>query len=370
MNLSAANLETLRSRPQSTKLYLSIFEPQIVMKCRVNNPSAGKGDRLITYDGVTLGSHNAVEDNYTMWVGTTDGAQDLGKIRIKNAGPSQFAVSENSNIDWQNDAYLTIFKYVELWPIFPRIISNPADVADSIFYKDFNIEYSNQNSILGTFVNAGPHRAANLDPASGQAQIYYSSTGTFNLRGTNLNCYWTFEGGSPSSSTAVTPGYVTYDTPGHYVTKLSVSGTNGASDVTYRYVSIYNESSPPLNGVQWQLISLNGSRDEGGYRASFRVFGNVEIQENSVVVLFQESFYGNTRVSFGGNHPNNSDIFWVGYVTKDSIEYDYQHSQVSFEAYSITGMMKESSGFSVSVESKASPNRWYELLDMDCRRAI
>jgi len=32
--------------------------------------------------------------------------------------------------------------------------------------------------------------------------------------------------------------------------------------------------------------------------------------------------------------------------------------------------MKESSGFSVSVESKASPSKWYELLDMDGRRAI
>jgi hypothetical protein len=368
MRLSTSQLETTRKRPQQTRLYLSIFEPQAIMKCRVNNPSAARGDRVIPYDGVSLGNFSSVKPNATMWIGSTDGAQDLGKIRVRSATSGQFIVSENSNIDWQDDAYLTVFYYFELWPVFPRVISDPSNPENVLFFKDYDIAYTNQNSILGTFINMGPNRAANLDPASGQAQLYYSSTGTYNLLGNSLNYNWQFEGGTPSSSSSANPGYVTYNTPGNYITSLSVSGSNGAVDTSYRTIRIHNQADPPIQ--KWQLTSLNGSRDEGGYSASFKVFEDIPIQEHAVVVIYGENWYGNTKQSLGGNYPNGSDIFWVGYVDRDSISYDYEHSEISFDAHSVTGMMKESSGFSISVGSVATPTKWYELLDMDGRRAI
>lgn len=366
--LSPHALEILRKRPQQTKLHLSIFQPQIIFQARINNSSIAKGARVIAFDTVSLGSYTDIQADQTMWVGSTLGGQQLGKIRVRSATSSEITVSENSNIEWEDNAFLTVFKYWELWPVFPRIIQDPGDDENVIFYKDYDIQYTNQNSILGTFVNAGPHRAAYLDIASGQAQLYYTAAGTSNLLGSALSYHWTFEGGSPSSSTASVPGYVTYDTPGHYVTSLTISGSNGAVDTTYRYVSIYDQSSPAIQ--KWQMTSLNGSRSEGGYSASFRVFDNIPIQEHAVVVLFGENWYGNTQRNLGGNYPNGGDIFWVGYIDQDSIQYDYLHSEMSFDAHSITGMMKESSGFSVSVESKANPSKWYELLDLDCRRAI
>lgn len=367
MRLSSTNLEKIRQRPQQSTLYLSIFQPTVVMKCRLNNASAAKGDRTIPYDGVTVGSFANVEANFMMWVGSSDGAQDLGKARIRSATSGQFIVGENSNVDWQNDAWLTVYKYVELNPIYPRITSNPSNIADSIFLKDYDIVYAGQNSTLGTFPCAGPHRAL----FRGE-QAYYSSTGTLNLLGLSLNYNWSFEGGSLSSSSSANPGLVTYSTPGHYVTKLQVSGSNGAVDTTYRYVSVYDRegqgSSPPI--VKWEITSMGGSRDEGGYKATFKVRENVAIAENAVVVIFTDDWYGNTRVSYGGNYPNAEKIFFVGYVLDGSIHYNYTDNYVEFSAGSLSELMKQSLGFSVSVESKATPTKWYELLDLDCRRAI
>lgn len=368
MRLSDANLEILRTKPQGTRLYLSIFEPQIVFQAQINNSSIVRGAREIAYDTVSFGSFSNILSNSTMWIGTTTGAGDVGKIRVRSATSTIITVSENSNIEWADNLFLTVFKYIELWPIFPRIIQDPADMENVIFYKDFDISYSNQNSILGTYVNAGPHRAANLDPASGLTQLYWSSTGSYNLLGSSLTYYWSFEGGSPSTSNAAVPGFVSYNTPGHYVTSLIISGSNGASDITYRYVSIYNSANPPIQ--KWQMGDLTGSREEGGYTVSFKVFEDIPIQEHAVVVLYGDSWYGNNDVDLGGNFPNSSKIFFVGHVDKDSISYDYEHSEVSFDAHSITSMMKEASGFSVSVESVASPTTWYQLLDMDSRRAL
>lgn len=367
-SLSPANLELIRTRPQQTNLYLSIFQPQAIFKARINNASITKGARVIAFDTVSLGSYTDIVEGMTMWVGSSNGAMDLGKIRVRSATSGQIIVSENSNIDWADNKFLTVFKYWELWPVFPRIINDPANAENVIFYKDYDIPYTNQNSILGTYINMGPNRAANLDPASGKVQLYYTASGTYNLLGNSLSYHWEFEGGTPSSSTANTPGYVDYDTPGNYISSLTVSGSNGAVDVSYRTVRIHDPSDPPIQ--KWQLTALSGSRDEGGYSASFRVFEDIPIQEHAVVVIFADNWYGNTKQSLGGNYLNGSKIFWAGFVDTDSILYDYQHSELTFDAHSITAMMKESSGFSVSVESKASPSKWYELKDMDGRRAL
>lgn len=366
MRLSNANLEVIRKRPQSTKLYMSIFEPQIVFQARVDG-AISKGERVIPYDSVSLGSYTAIVPNATMWIGTSAGANDIGKIRIRSATSSEITVSENENIEWADNLYLTVFYYVELWPVYPRIINNPSNVEDVIFYKDYDIPYTNQNSILGTFLCMGPHRAGWTSESQ-----YYSSTGTHNLLGSSLSYNWTFEGGTPSSSTSANPGLVTYNTPGHYVTRLQISGSNGAIDTSYRYVSIYDRigqgSNTPI--LRWEVSNIGGSRDEGGYKATFKVYDNVDIQENAIVILFSDDWYGDSHQSFGGNYPNAEKIFFVGHIMEDSIHYDYQHSFVEFTVASLTQLMKESLGFSVSVESVATPDVWYELLDMDCRRAI
>src|SRR5688572_13643099 len=179
--LSASELEVLRKRPQKTQLYLSIFEPQIVFQARINDSSIERGARTITYDTVSLGNFNAIKAGATMWIGTSAGENNIGKIRVRSATSSEIVVSENSNILWNDNQFLTVFYYFELWPVFPRIVQTNPNSENVTFYKDYDIVYSNQNSFLGTFINVGPNRAANLDPASGQTQLYWSSTGTYNL---------------------------------------------------------------------------------------------------------------------------------------------------------------------------------------------
>lgn len=371
MQLTAQQIELARTRPQQTRLYLSVFTPRTVMQCQINNSSIAKGARTIAYDTVSSGSYLNVEAGMTLLVGTTPGGKELGKIRIRSITASELSVAENSDVQWQDNAYLTVLRYWELWPIFPRLLQNPSNIEDVIFYKDYDIPYSNQNSVLGAFVDAGPHRAAFLE--AGTAQIYYSSTGTYHvIDGTSLSYQWTFEGGNPTGSTSANPGYVNYSTPGHYVTRLYISGSNGSEDITYRYISIYdrpeNGSNPPI--LLYEITDVSGSRGEGGTSFSVKIHEDIDIDDNSVVVLFSEDWYGDTKQSIGGNYPNASDIFYVGYVKKGTIRYSYRHKYTEFEVSNITGLMKDSVGFSVSTQSDINPDTWYKILDLDIRRAI
>lgn len=372
MRLSDSQLAAVRQRPQYTKLHLSVFQPRPILKALVNNVNSAKGDRTITFDSVSLGSYLQVEPGMVLLAGSADNGRDIGEIRVRSITSTQITVAENSII-WADNLFLTVLYFFPIVPVYPRIIHDPADVENVIFYKDYDIPHTNQNSILGTFVNAGPHRMVFRDCASGLAQSYWSSTGTFNLLSTGTASYeWQFEGGTPTSSTSSDPGYVTYNAPGHYVTKLTASGTAGSIDTAYRYISVYDypgcgTGTPPL---KWELNSFDGSRSEGGYTAQITLHEILDIHEGDVVVLFKENWYGDTKQSFGGNHPNNSQVLFSGHILDDSIRFNYRNSTVQFSAGSITQYMKSMEGFSISVESKPSPATWFELLDLDIRRGL
>lgn len=365
--LTPSQQETIRKQPQQTKLHLSIFRPRTIFKARVNGAVA-RGARTIPYDTVTLGAYTDIRAGQTLLVGSADGLRDKGKVRVRSADGTTITVAENSDINWADDLFISVINFFEVWAVYPRLTNVGENVT---FWKDYDIPYTNQNSVLGTFVNAGNHRAIFRDCASGIAQTYWSSTGTHNLRSGTLNYNWQFEGGSPSSSSSAHPGLVDYSAPGHYVTSLSISGSNGSTDTTYRYVSVYDypgcgTGTPPTN---WELNSLDGSRGEGGYTASVTLHEVIDINEGDVVVIFAENWYGDEKISIGGNHPNNSSIIFSGYILDDSIRINYRNSTVEFQAGSISQIMKQSEGFSCSVESKATPTTWFELLDMDIRRA-
>lgn len=374
MQLSNAEQETIRTRPQSTELYLSIFQPRTVMACQVGSlatGTVGRGDRIIPFDTVSSGAYTDVESGMTMLIGTTAGDRDIGKIRVRSASATEFIVSENSHIPWATGQFITIQRYWEVWPIYPRIIPDPANDEDVIFYKDYDIEYTDQNTKLGAFPCAGNHRALWKGESS-----YYSASGTVALvSGTSLSYSWEFEGGTPSTSASHTPGTVSYSTAGHYVTKLTVTGDNGAEDITYRYVSVYEKPANSANNnpiKNWTMRGLGGSRGEGGNRVMLSVTAeNLSLHGGDVVVIFADDWYGATNTSLGGNSIGNAKIFFVGHIVSNSIKWDYRTSTAEFEVGNITEQMRATETFAISLETtKDEPAKWFQMKDLDGRKGI
>lgn len=378
---TASELTLLRTRPQQTRLWLSIYKPTIIMACQVNNPLSTVGDRLVIYDGAPPGVYLNIKSGMTMLVGTTLGGSEKGKIRVRSATNTVLTVAENSHIDWDDDDYLTILNFYEITAIYPRIIIDPANTLSTIWYKDYDIAYTNQNDILGSNICMGSHFAGFLE--DGFCQVYYSATGTYNFLGEPLVYDWQFEGAVTPNSSDYIPGYIAYDTPGYYTTCLTVSGTvTGAVDVSYRHISIYDR---PENGVntpilQWEMEDIQGSRDAGGYTTRIKVFDNIaDIMDNALVVIFSENWYGDTKQSIGGNASNRNNIIFCGYITKDSIQYNYKDSFVEFDVGSPIEIMKQIEGFSVAMNSspnpsantdKDIPSKWVLIKDMDIKRGI
>lgn len=355
---TAAELTLLNSHPQMTKLYLSIYQPDTVLSFQITG-SASKGDT--TLNGTTLsGSHLLVESEvFTALVGTTLGGDEKGKIRVRSATANTIIVPINSHVNWANGDYITVLRYVEINPVYQRIIQDPADSMNTLWYKYSDIAYSNQNTVLGSFICMGGHYAGFLD--GGQCNVYYSASGTYNLKSEAMSFNWFFQGATTTGSAVHTPGYIAYSTPGHYMTKLTVTTSGSASDMSYRFVSIYDrpEAGAVNPIIEWELIDLSGNRDAGGYMASIRVRGTAYenvVRDGALVVIHAEDWYTQaTKQSIGGNALNRSSIFFSGYILNGTIQYNYQDGYVEFEIGSPTGVMKSMEGFAIDVTSSTNP---------------
>lgn len=369
--LTPAQLNLLRTQPQGTSVYLSVYQPKTLMAAQVTG-TYNFGDRQIFYYNVITGSYSNVYANGVLLLGSTPSSDDVGRIRVRNITGSYVTIAEN-DFTLISGTYMTFIDYIDVTAIYPRIIQDPNNTENVIFYKDYDIPYSNQNSLYGTFPCAGPHRATFV---SATGTVYYTATGTYNVRGDTVSYLWSFEGGTPTGSTAFTPGYVQYSTPGHYKTQLTVtaSGTAGITqDITYRYVSAYDQpgqgNNPPV--AKWEIMDFSGDRDSGGYMVGLKLWENLgAIEPNALIVLFTQDFYGTTNISLGGNAPNASNILFVGYIIGDTIKFNYKESWVEFKCGSVTEIMKQAEGFSVSCESKASPATWFQLQEMTVQKAL
>uniref|UniRef100_A0A6H1Z9E0 PKD domain-containing protein n=1 Tax=viral metagenome TaxID=1070528 RepID=A0A6H1Z9E0_9ZZZZ len=412
MKLSDADLALLRNRPHRTKLYLSIFQPATVFAGQVKDDGPQgvpvRGSYLINFKNVTVGSGWNDHTGMTMLVGTALGLSDVGRIRVRATNSDTIDVAENYHIDWKVNQYLTILRYREVWPVFPRIIQNVNNTLT--FYKDYDKTYTNQNELLGTIACMGPHRAAYIED-DGYARLWYTTSGTSSLNNYALSYDWAFEGGTPAGSAVANPGFVTYDTPGHYVTSLNITTASGTVDSSYRYVSIYDR---PENGtnvpvLKWEMSNLHGSRAEGGYTADITIREPIgDLYDGAVVVIFADDWYTDTKAlsiadgymlaadtsfmlwagggkievyknvyipyplnkSLGGNAENCSRIIFAGYILKGSIRYSYKDSSVEFSIGNITEVMKQAVCYPITVEDTNEPLDWYELKDMTPRHAL
>jgi len=354
--LTDAELALLRTQPHRSRFYLSIYEPNTVLACQVTG-SVEKGDQEITYDSESEGSYLLVKRGMTLLVGSSAGDDDMGSVYVKSATATTITVGENSHINWSDDLYLTILDFFQVWPVYPRYTSDDEDIT---VYKDYDVEYTDQNSVLGSLICMGPNHAGFLDTSTGTSSVYYSASGTSNLTTGTNSFHWHFVGGTPTGSHVQTPGNILYGEAGHFSTYLTVSGTAGSVETSTRHISIYDrpEDGPNPPVLSWGFDGeLSGDRDSGGSSIRLWVKEDIgSIQDGALVIIFADDWYGTTKQSIGGYFPNRESTIFVGYIIGSSIDYDWQDSKITFRVSSPTELMKQVEAFSVSVEDSTDPD--------------
>ena len=214
-------------------LRLFVLNPDIVLAARVNQSSFSYPLLSVTFDTVTTGAFGDVEDGMTVLFGTSAGADDLGRTRVRGAATStvlSIARSSQGNrdgeIDIVDNAYITVLYDYRVWAKNPHI-----DTDTNESFKD-EIDWTDETTDIPPVANAGVAVFATI--AAGIITVDFDSGNSFAVAdGAALSSYlWVVVDGSITVGVA-TDATITATFPvGFRYVSLTVTDDNGKSHTT------------------------------------------------------------------------------------------------------------------------------------------
>lgn len=377
MAFSAAQEADLRQPRQAARWYLGIYNPPTVLACRINDADITKGDRLITYDGVSEGAWGDVEQDMMMYVGSAAGKADYGRIRAESITASVITVAENDDIEWANNQYLTIVRFWEPLAIYPRQIYQE-DTDTVLWYKRYSEAYANQNYIGDPVPCMGGHFAGFVDHPSG---VYFDAADSYDpLESVGSFLYeWDFPEGTPTGSVIQTPGYIQYGQAGQYTAALKLTNADGKWYTGYRHIMLFDRPGEgpnrPFTQVEFQA-EIAGDKEAAGFDASFIVDASAEdvsldnIRDGALCIVFAEEWFGSNKISYG-QHQGREHIVFVGYIMDDSIAISFNRKTIAFTAQSVLKIFGNRDLFPVALDyTSAVPTNWYQMYEMTVDKAV
>ena len=158
---------------------LYMHQPSVILAARVNMASATYPLDEITYDGVTVGSSGNVWPGMTVLLGSSAGADDYGRQRVRDYPSSSVLPVGRSSIGTRDgeltvvdNAYITVLDEFKVWAKIPVIDG------DTI-YKDSDILPSDNLENPAPKANGGIGFAGTIDPGTGRITVEFDATDSF-----------------------------------------------------------------------------------------------------------------------------------------------------------------------------------------------
>lgn len=370
--LTLTELNHLRSSPQGTMLYLAGVEsPPVVFACRVNQTfTTHDMVAQVTYDTVTSGSYANVLAGMTVWVGTSAGAYDIGMCRVRKSPTSSILyIGEGSEIDWQNNLYLTVVDEMGIWARHVRI-------DNKVVKMDYDTAYDTVTAKQHEKFAPIPIMGANvvLDVQSYPATVTFPNASKSSVFDSTISTWaWSSSAGTWSGATTSNPTLTLASYPANGLVRVALTLTSaaGASFTAYRYIRVYDSTHPPFSA--FTLNDLSGRYDDGGFSFSLTMQADAArslIRDRAPITLFARDYYNNTRVSIG-QEAGRENIVCAGWVDGESISMDAEQGTVSFTVQGAHFWLGKITGFPSGLElAKATPAAWTSMPKLNVDRAL
>lgn len=327
--LTAGQRTNLRDdHPHVSTSFLSPIPKVPLLQARVNDPAITLGELSVVYNlgAGTAGEYNLIQADMTLLLGSSAGDDDLGRGRILSITGNQVAgtitMSWNSDILWEDNAYITILLLWEVWPKFPRFTVSP-----EVFYKDRSLTYASQNDPNNDQFPVpivGPGWAGKLVAGSKIVTIDGSNSYATAVGATISTYAWTVihnvSGAAPSIAAAASSSTtITFDAPGLYWVMLVITDSNGQTTYTVRPHRVHDSTDPPF-----KVESATRSQSESSFGTSltFTISGPADesdIPKKTPIIHWSENTYNgvSTDVSFLNTvqYVDRTHINFFGYVT-------------------------------------------------------
>lgn len=300
----------------------------------------------------------------TTWFGTSSNDNNIGILRLREWSPSGTAgslkVAESDDVGplLVSGTFITVKHEWRLWSVYPNITQNNGSVT---FFEDFDIAWNQQTVNWYPQAVAGPPGVAFL--SGGQAQIsFVGNQSKAHAAGATISSYlWespeSDEGSSASQGTEGSPVVFTYTSLGSKRVSLTVTDSNGNTDINYTWAFIIDSDNPSNVYLDFDRASDSGDFAQGGGQMNFMTHERANVDdfpEEGLVVLATDRNLSTAN----GYWPFRGNVHFVGYVVGDSVRQNPTDGDVSFRATTLDGVMRKTTMFPISMSDKVGPADW------------
>lgn len=366
-----ASPSTWRANPHQVKGYLYAHTPDVVFSALVNQASFSYPLASLTFDTVTVGAYTDIVIGMTARISSPGGAvKGYAPVRLTPTSSIIYlGVIGQNDIDVANNDVIEVLDEFRLWAKIPRIdATNPRNV---VFYKDYNLAYSDQGSKPNPVCVAGPHRAKFVDD-SDIITVDFDLTDSFAVApSATISSYSGDIQDGTVISGSIASGVFTATFPaGKRWCYFTVTDSN-AKTHTARRLIVACERTGANAPMRVEVSSQRGSLE--GWEASFKILQDdasvTALPDNTIVLYFEEETYGGTSGSLNG-YPDAEQVKFVGWAVSDSLTIDPETSDIEFSAQGPLGILRTLPGFSQSVTNKTSPTAWDHMKSLTLFRFI
>jgi len=128
---------------------------------------------------------------------------------------------------------------------------------------------------------------------------------------------------------------------------------------------VFNTTTAPAISA-FEVTSLSGDRDSGGWRATITVKQDADeddFPEMAQIVIFDDQWWGTEHINITKDWMYRENILYVGYILHDTVYKDPETGWVTFETASIVEIMKELTAWGASFKEDSSP-AWHNIPNM------
>lgn len=338
--------------------YLYIDIPVPIFAARVNMASISYPITALTFDGVTLGAFGDIQTDMTLILGSSAGADDLGRVRVQNvASSTQIPVGRISQ--GYEDGQLTVVDnaYITVWDDF-RVHSKPPYILDDgTQLKDSDITVGSYTTTEPPVANMGIGFVGTINAGTGKITVAFDSVNSFAVAdaATIASVAWDVGDGTITVGSSTTSAIVATFPAGKRWVSLTVTDSNGKSHTARTRVV----ARDPDDDVMLQHFDAELEITESGQTLKAAIYDDIPqvTYPDGALVIFVEgepaSPTDRSQMKFiGWEQSNDSDIrsSKTGFLRKANLN-----------AVDVAGRLANLPGFSQEIESKPTPANWSEM---------
>lgn len=371
--LSSPNTTLWRTAPYSIKTYCFLHAPAIIFQARVNQSFFLFPMTSITYDGV-VGSYDYtdIEEGMTLLLGTTQGGDDLGRVRVAKNSAGTVASStaiviqrasqgtNDGELNPADDAWITVLNLRKVWATPPTIDTN------GVTYMDNDKAFTSNRS-FPPIANGDPDVLVVIEDDATEVELSFGNVAAIvtNPDATSSVTHaWAFDSTcTPATSSDAAPS-VTIPRNTVFYAKHTVTDSQGTTYTHYSLVAVVGKEHANL--IKKFRISEHARRPEGQtVRIDFDdavPYGTYP--DGTEILIAQRERYGATAGSLAGADDREHMLF-AGWIYDEQNEGEATElgfiGRTSITAYDAALTLDQLPGFPTVVERDSAPAQWEQM---------